>query len=341
MKSALVLFNPYILNAQQLSQKEACSRALIENSTHVSAYKKMTLIPLDNALCIYDPQLRMFAILNLKTTLDAHLKQERMKGYFLALLEGQLPEIIPSQWPFSWVHTRLFSFLGTDWMIHVYPSKAYLESSFRRAFLLFCMLLLLVGVVFFGGWFLKRRTSETILDPNYVTHLKQLALFDGVTNLPNRRHCLDHLNIVLKRATRRNASFSICFMDCDDFKAVNDDYGHAVGDQVLRHIADVVSRLIRGNDFFARFSGDEFCLILEDTISEKNLDTTLDKILKTVATPIFTGEHSIRVTMSIGVAIYPVAGKSADSLLKHADEAMYVAKRNQKNTYVIYRPEVM
>ncbi len=335
--SALVLFNPYATSRVAWIQKDACEKALNAHPKRLNTHKKMRLIPLDNALCVYDPEWQMFAVLNLRTTLDEHLKQERRKGYYLALLKDQVPELMPSEQHFAWMYSKLFSFLGTEWTIHVYPSGAYRESSFRRMFLIFCIISLgSIGLV--GWWFLRREASSKALDPNYVTHLKQLALFDGVTNLPNRRHFLDQLNIVLKRSNRQDLIFSVCFMDCDGFKAINDNYGHPVGDQVLRHIADEVSKTIRGNDFFARFSGDEFCLILEGAATIVELDAALKKILTTIATPIFTGEHKISVTMSIGVAIYPAAGVSADSLLKHADEAMYEAKRNKKNRYVIYQP---
>ncbi|MCH9717315.1 MAG: GGDEF domain-containing protein [Gammaproteobacteria bacterium] len=164
-----------------------------------------------------------------------------------------------------------------------------------------------------------------------------MALFDVLTNLPHRRYFLEHLDIVLKRASRRPiSSFSVCFMDCDEFKQINDDHGHQVGDAVLKHIARAVSKLIRANDFFARLSGDEFCLVLEETTSEKDLEVTLNKILNVIATPFEIENKTILVTMSIGVAVYPKAAESADALLKHADEAMYAAKRNTKNTYVIY-----
>ena len=108
--------------------------------------------------------------------------------------------------------------------------------------------------------------------------------------------------------------------------------------RVLQHIATQVLGVIRANDFFARFSGDEFCLILENIISLHDLQVTLDKILKAVATPVLVGGSAIRMTMSLGVARYPEAGESGEILLQHADEAMYLAKRNQNNHYVIYQP---
>ncbi|MDF1646394.1 MAG: GGDEF domain-containing protein [Legionellaceae bacterium] len=333
---SLVLFNPYLLSVEETIAKEACTQALIEYPERLRKYSHVHLISVGNALCVYDPKLHMFAVLNLKTTLDEQLKQERMKGYFLALLEEQLPQVIPASSHFSWIHTRFFSFLGTEWKIHIYPSSAYIEASFRRVFRTFCITVGL-GVLVFLGWFLRRRYLNTRVHSEYVAHLKKLALFDGVTDLPNRRHCLDHLNIVLKRAMRQKHPFSVCFMDCDGFKKINDDYGHHVGDQVLRHIADKVSQVIRVNDFFARFSGDEFCLILEGTASEDELDSALNKILAVIATPIEVGKNIISVTMSIGVAVYPEAGSTIDSLLEHADAAMYIAKRTQKNMYVIYQ----
>ncbi|MCH9756493.1 MAG: GGDEF domain-containing protein [Gammaproteobacteria bacterium] len=335
MGSPLVLFNPYVIYPEAQVAKEACDQALVKHPDRLKAYHSMTLIPIEGSLCIYDPKLHMFAVLNLKTTLDEHLKKERMKGYFLALLEDQLPELASPNWNLSWIHSSFFSFLGTQWKIHVYPSSAYIEARIKRVFLIFCMIM--IGFLsLLTWWLLRRRESSSVLDPDYVAHLKQLALFDGVTNLPNRRYCLDQLNIVLKRAMRRRGHFSVCFMDCDGFKNINDDYGHPVGDQVLRHIADEVLKVIRDNDFFARFSGDEFCLILEDTVSEAALMVILKKILKVISAPIFVGENVISVTMSIGVAVYPNAGNTADILLKHADEAMYAAKR-QKNTYSIYQ----
>ncbi len=332
---ALVLFNPYVMYPQALSAKEACTQALLQYPEQLTTYKNMSVLPLDNALCVYSPLLHTYAVLNLKTTLDEHLQQESMKGYFLALLEEQLPELIANS-ELAWVHSRIFSFLGTEWKIHVYPSGAYVEASMRRVFRVFGTSVLgCLGLL--GWWSLRRRVNAHILDPHYIAHLKQLALFDGVTNLPNRRYLMEHLETVLKRATREKTHFSVCFMDCDGFKTINDSYGHPVGDLVLRHIAGEVSQVIRKNDFFARFSGDEFCLILEGVASEEALKITLDKILQAIARPVEVGDKYISVTMSVGVAIYPSAGDSVEALLKHADEAMYITKRYQKNTYSIYQ----
>jgi diguanylate cyclase (GGDEF)-like protein len=337
---SFVLFNPYVTHSDNLVVKEQCDSMLKEHPEWVQTYGKLTVIPVDQSLCVYGPRRHMLAILNLSITLDEQLRLEMMNGYFLALLDANIEPSHPlvSAWAPPWVHRKVFDFLGTHWAINIYPSKAYVEASIKRVFLVFC-LTFVGGLGLFGWWFLRRRVRASGPDSHYVEHLKQLALFDGVTNLPNRRHCVDYLGRTLNRAKRHHRGFSVCFMDCNDFKGINDTYGHHVGDLVLRHIADEVSLVIRRHDFFARYAGDEFCLILEETATDASIKMVLDKILNVISNPIFVGEASIVVGMSVGVAVYPEAGESTDVLLKHADMAMYDSKRRQE-AYVIYRPEL-
>lgn len=336
-EGALVLFNPYIESSEPLLSQAQCEQVLKNNPDKVQAYGNVSVIPVGNTLCVYDPLFQMLAILNLKTTLHGHLEEEMMKGYFLALSEGRAVSLLPSAWENPWFHRQVFHVLGTHWAINVYPSRAYVEASTKRVFLTL-FIILMSGLGLFGWWFLRHQEKPTASNDEYVAHLKQLALYDGVTNLPNRRYCLDYLKKMLNRASRRHEKFAVCFMDCDDFKKINDDYGHATGDQVLRHIADEVSMLIRGNDFFARFAGDEFCLILEDTASDSGIQVILNKIASVLAAPMMMDGNKISVSLSVGVAVYPDAGGSADKLLEHADQAMYASKRDPKHAYVIYRP---
>lgn len=193
------------------------------------------------------------------------------------------------------------------------------------------------GFTLFGWWYVKRQVRSRMFDLKYVQYLKKIALYDSVTNLPNRRHCIDYLSILLKRAKKHTVSFSVCFMDCNGFKLINDQYGHHVGDRVLRHLADEISSTIRTHDFFARFAGDEFCLILDNTADEKDLNLIMGRINEAISHPFNTGKDIIYLSMSIGVAIYPEAGQSLDSLLKNADAAMYCAKHNRNKPYVIYQ----
>ena len=334
IKGSLILSNPYGTYSGEFVSKKQCDQRVAEYPERVNVYKNMRVYPLDNVLCVYDPVLHMFAVLNLKVILEDYLKKERLKGYFLALFEDASSEISAPYWKISRVHHELFDFFGTHWSIKTYPSKAHVEASMRRDFVVF--FLSITGLLGLYFWWVWRRTRPAPADADYVTHLKQLALYDGLTNLPNRRHCLDHLNVVIKRAKRHRGRFAVCFMDCDGFKQINDEYGHPTGDAVLKHIADVMAQILRKNDFFARFSGDEFCLILEDTSSPEGIQACLDKVFEALSKPVLTMGYSISVTMSIGVAVYPESGNEADVLLKHADEAMYLAKRNESHAYIIY-----
>lgn len=195
-EGSLVLFNPYVDYAAEKAVKKRCDQALAEYPERLEEYQDMTIIPVGKTLCVYDPLLHMLAILNLSTTLSEHLEAEMLKGYFLALLESELPEIVSPNWDISQVSSSFFNFLGTEWKLHVYPSKAYMESSLKRMFLMFC-LFSMGGLGSIAWWMLRRRDKSLEVDPTYVAHLKQLALYDGVTNLPNRRYCLDHLGPVI------------------------------------------------------------------------------------------------------------------------------------------------
>jgi len=333
---SLVLFNPHGTRSVGFVSKKECDQGLAEHPERIKTYKNMTVYPLDNVLCVYDPVFHGFAILNLKFVLDDYLKKERMKGYFLALLDDASSETMASYWKNFGVHHEFFDFFGTHWAIKTYPSKAHVEASIKRDFWVFCLTVAgFMGLYFWWAW---RRDRLLPVNAAYVNQLRQLALYDAVTDLPNRRYCLEHLDTLLKRSNRRHDQFSVCFIDCDEFKQINDKYGHQMGDLVLKYLADMVSSVIRSNDFFSRFAGDEFCLILEDTVSEEGIEGVFDKIFEGLSKPIFIAGHLIPLCISAGVAVYPKAGKRANILLDHADKAMYAAKRHKKNAYVIYQP---
>jgi diguanylate cyclase (GGDEF)-like protein len=336
-KGSVVLFNPHVTQTAALTSKKQCDKLIREHPELMKTYKHMTVIPLDGSLCVYDSLFHMLAIFNLKTTLEEQLQHEIMKGYFLALSDRTTPELVSLDWNIPLVHRELFHFFGEPWRIKIYPSKAYVEASIKRVFIVFC---LTVGgfLGLFVWWFLRYRWERIPLNSRYVNYLKRLALYDALTELPNRRHCLEHLNTILGRSNRGSDHFSVCFLDCDKFKKINDKYGHHAGDLVLKHLADMVSQVIRRNDFFSRFAGDEFCLILDGASSDESIQTALNKVFEAVSMPMYVDDNKIIITVSIGVAVYPESGQSADLLLKHADEAMYLAKRQKKNNvYAIYQ----
>jgi|GEM_PF-3474373 len=332
VKSEVVLYNPYVNYTSSAMSKKKCDKARATQPDTIIQFHDVLVVPVGGSLCVYNPSATMVAILDLKATLHAALEEETMKGYFSMLMEEALPELsLPIQLN-KLLYQTPYKLLGTQWDIYVYPSQAYVESRMKRVFLKYCVALL--GALLVLGWWLGKYKLKSALSIDEVEHLKQLALYDGVTNLPNRRHCLNHINARLREAETLGRKFALCFMDCNGFKKINDTYGYPVGDQVLRHIADEVSSAIRKHDFFARYSGDEFCLVLEGVASSRDIDIALSKIIDALDAPIFVGEGTLTVSMSIGIALYPKHGKTAEELIRHADKVMYEAKGNGGKRYL-------
>jgi diguanylate cyclase (GGDEF)-like protein/PAS domain S-box-containing protein len=163
-----------------------------------------------------------------------------------------------------------------------------------------------------------------------------LAYHDSLTRLPNRILLRDRLEHALMRARREGATLALLFFDLDRFKSVNDTLGHTVGDELLIDVGTRVSSLIRASDTLARLGGDEFVLLLEDETDVRQVTTVARKILDIFSTPRTVGGHALTVTASIGIARYPDDGDDADTLLKHADLAMYEAKSQGRNNYQFF-----
>ncbi len=170
--------------------------------------------------------------------------------------------------------------------------------------------------------------------------LKHLAHHDPLTKLPNRLLFTARLEHALQHAHRHDRLVAVLFLDLDNFKHINDDLGHLIGDGVLQETARRLSGLMREDDTVARLGGDEFSIILEDTSDTKKVSLVADKILSAFEKPLEIGTHSLHMTTSIGISLYPHDGRDASTLVKHADMAMYQAKENGKNRYCFYSPEI-
>lgn len=166
--------------------------------------------------------------------------------------------------------------------------------------------------------------------------LRYLANYDQLTGLPNRALFQEHLNHALQLAQRFHERTALLFLDLDGFKIINDTMGHGVGDQLLQSVAQRLTKVLRGTDNFARLGGDEFAVILERIHTAESIIPTLERVLDSLTVPFELNEQKMVTSISIGIAIYPEDGDSATSLLKHADIAMYEAKRNGKNNYCFY-----
>ncbi|QXH58341.1 putative bifunctional diguanylate cyclase/phosphodiesterase [Pseudomonas maumuensis] len=159
---------------------------------------------------------------------------------------------------------------------------------------------------------------------------------DVLTGLPNRAYLSDLLNQALAFSRRENIPLAVCMLDLDGFKAVNDGYGHATGDLLLVEVAQRLQHILRGGDAVARLSGDEFVLILRHIEGAQQLDAALRRILQALAAPYVVREHPLSLSASIGVTLFPQDDEDADTLVRHADQAMYVAKQRGRNRYHLF-----
>jgi len=175
--------------------------------------------------------------------------------------------------------------------------------------------------------FLKANQQNRILQIENQKELWMLANYDHLTELPNRRLLLDRLNRMLARATRKKTTVTVMFLDINDFKKVNDTYGHDAGDQLLKFVAETLQAAMRANDTVARLSGDEFIILIEDIETPKDLGAVRQKIEKKLSTGYQVNNNHIHVQVSIGAAIFPDDGNDPETLIKQADIIMYANKR--------------
>ncbi len=181
-------------------------------------------------------------------------------------------------------------------------------------------------------------SSDITQSKQHEKQLERIAHYDTLTGLPNRTLLNDRLKQAISRATREQNMLAICYLDLDGFKLVNDTMGHAVGDDVLINIAHRIQQTIRGGDTVARMGGDEFVVLLHGLERGDECSMALERLLSVISEPIHVGGKDFMMGASIGVSIYPLDDEHPDTLLRHADQAMYTAKQSGRNRYHIYDP---
>lgn len=174
--------------------------------------------------------------------------------------------------------------------------------------------------------YVSNQVAAAIDRRQLLLRLQQRALYDQLTRLPNRELFYDRIQSALARARRNNEMLSLLFMDLDKFKAVNDNFGHALGDQLLEAVARRLELSVRECDTVARFGGDEFVILLENIEQPEQSESVAGKILAQFATPFELGDFSLSINPSIGVAHFPLHGDNEKDLLYYADQAMYRCK---------------
>ena len=167
-----------------------------------------------------------------------------------------------------------------------------------------------------------------------------LAHHDRLTNLPNRMLFFDRLEQAIRKAKRHGTSFAVLFIDLDNFKQINDSFGHQVGDDVLRSLSLRLKDNIREADTMARLGGDEFTFIMESLQNSNQAATVASKLIVAIQHPIRISGHEFYLTTSIGISLYPQDGVNPHELLKNADAAMYRAKEEGRNTFQFYTEDM-
>lgn len=166
----------------------------------------------------------------------------------------------------------------------------------------------------------------------------RLAHYDLLTGLPNRALLIGHLGQAIAKAQRDKARLALMFIDLDKFKPVNDAFGHEVGDLLLKEVAKRLQYCVRGSDTASRMGGDEFVVLLLTIEEEQDAMMVAEKIRHEINQPFELAGHSLHISSSIGVAIYPEHGSDEDQLLKNADTAMYHSKKSGRNSVELYQP---
>ncbi|HYH22930.1 MAG TPA: EAL domain-containing protein [Azospirillum sp.] len=169
--------------------------------------------------------------------------------------------------------------------------------------------------------------------------LERMAHFDVLTGVPNRVLLTDHLEEAIARTRRDGTMMLVCYLDLDGFKPINDHLGHDIGDEVLVEIAHRLKDCLRSKDTVARIGGDEFVLLLLDLSRIEECDAALRRILDVVRRPLTVGGQVRTLSASLGATVFPIDGADGDTLIRHADQAMYLAKQAGKNRYQLFDPE--
>ncbi|PCJ35373.1 MAG: diguanylate phosphodiesterase [Cellvibrionales bacterium] len=183
---------------------------------------------------------------------------------------------------------------------------------------------------------LKERVSRLLQANRVEKRVKELAYHDPLTGLPNRSKLMQDLRLILNRAKLDNSRFALLFMDLDHFKNINDSLGHNIGDLLLKAVADRLQSTVRASDLVARLGGDEFTIVLENIDSPESISTIAQNICSSISNPFVFIQQKMFVTASLGISIYPEDGDDINSLLKHADLAMFSAKKS-RNNYSFYQ----
>lgn len=166
--------------------------------------------------------------------------------------------------------------------------------------------------------------------------IRRQAFYDQLTGLPNRAFLDTYLAKTLAQAERQQTQLAVAFLDLDNFKTINDSWGHGVGDQLLYQVGQRLAHCLRSEDLLVRWGGDEFILVLSQLAKVESVVHTCDRILASLQSSLSVEDHQLHIGTSIGIALFPQDGTDSTTLLRHADQALYRAKAQGRSTYRFY-----
>jgi diguanylate cyclase (GGDEF)-like protein/PAS domain S-box-containing protein len=175
---------------------------------------------------------------------------------------------------------------------------------------------------------------------HYQAHIEQQNHFDALTGLANRTLLDERLRNAIEHAQASGGRVTVALVDLDQFKLINDSFGHQSGDALLRVVAQRLKACVRDSDTVARQGGDEFVLVLRNYANDDEITSIMQRVQTSIAQPWLAGRRELQITCSIGIAVYPQDGRSADVLLRNADSAMYKAKETGRNNYQFFTAEL-
>ncbi|WP_245573453.1 putative bifunctional diguanylate cyclase/phosphodiesterase [Marinimicrobium agarilyticum] len=217
------------------------------------------------------------------------------------------------------------------------PARATAHEYYWRAGLASALLILTIGILGRLSWRLQKARRQTMEERvQHAQKVEYLAFHDSLTDLPNRAYFSRMLTQSMLEARRYHREFALLFLDLDRFKNINDSLGHDAGDELLQEIARRLTLSIRESDIVARLGGDEFVVLLPEITNPEQVVPVAEKILAACARPFTLVGQEFRVTVSIGITLFPQDGDDEQTLMKNADMAMYHAKEMGKNNFQFF-----
>ncbi|MCF6766950.1 GGDEF domain-containing protein [Thiotrichales bacterium 19S11-10] len=329
----------YLNDDYQSIQPNKYIKECIENTKTKTSLNAFNLTFLDNKLCLSHAKSNLLMIYDVKTILNHLLKYDLEQNISIELIvNNKTPYKKYAQshkfFAYQWKVSKEIIFFGINMTVSLWPNESYVLNHENMPLLLYFLFGSVVIILFvIIVWFFQLTSLKNKKLNEHKRKLQSLAYWDFLTNIPNRLQFSKLLQQSMNRARRHNTRLAILAIDLDNFKPVNDQYGHNAGDLVLQIVAKRLTKAIRSSDSAARIGGDEFFILLEETDIEgaqkvaTNIITDIENVIS------ISEKNNVYISASIGIAIYPVDGSSEKDLIKYADTKLYEAKASGRGCY--------